>query len=94
MSVNNNTTGLSEGSENGTIGTRNFDDYSAREISTAVSRHNYRQQYKSDKELNEFRQIVYKMVSGWAREDEIAQITEYGDASQLQKYRNPYLHAA
>lgn len=88
MAVNNNTTSLG-GDENGTIGTRNFNDYSAKEISVEISRHNYRSQVKSDKELNEFRQIVYKMVSGWTREDKIAQITEYGDASMLQKYSNP-----
>lgn len=88
MSVNDNTTSLGS-EENGVIGTRDFKDYSAKEISTNVSRYNYRSQVKSDKELNEFRQIVYKMVSTWAREDKIAQITEYGDAGQLQKYSNP-----
>lgn len=89
MAVNDNTTPLGGGEENGTIGTRHFDDYSAKEISVEVSRHNYRNQIKSDSELNEFRDIVYKMVSHWAREDKIAQITEYGDASVLQQYRNP-----
>ena len=89
MSATGNTTPLMDDQANGTIGTRNFSDYGAKQISTEVSRRNYRQGIKSDAELDEFRQIVYKMVSGWAMEDKIAQITEYGDASQLQKYRNP-----
>lgn len=88
MSINNNTSGLGD-QENGTIGTRNFNDYTTREISSNISRYNYRHKMSSDQELAEFRNIVYKMVSGWAREDKIAQITEYGDASMLEKYRNP-----
>lgn len=83
-SANRNTTQLSMGiRDTGTIGQRDFNDYQAKEISANVSRRVYQRQVVTDKQLDEFRQVVYKMVSGYAREDKIAIITEYGDASLL-----------
>ena len=85
MAATNNTTSLSMG---GTIGTRNFNDYTTRQISSAISRSNYRTKVVSDERLQKFREAVYKLVSGWAREDKLLIISEYGDNSLLGKNPN------
>lgn len=90
MPANNNTRGLSDKSQlnmsgyiPGTIGQRQFSDFNATEISGAISRSNFREQIKYDKKLNDFREAVYKIVQGYAYEDKLNIITEYGDYSQL-----------
>ena len=85
MAATNNTTSLSMG---GTIGTRNFNDYTTRQISSAISRSNYRSKIVSDERLQKFREAVYKLVSGWVTEDKLMIISEYGDSSLLGKNPN------
>ena len=79
MAGNNNTTPLSAGD----IGTQRFNDYTANQIGANISKHNYDTRIKSDAELQEFRNVIYKMVSGWTREDRLLQLTEYGDISSI-----------
>lgn len=76
--ANNNTTPL-----NGTIGTRQFADYNATAISRSISRDTYRSAVISDKRMQRFREIVYKMVSAWAREDKFAMLSAYGDVRSV-----------
>jgi len=78
-SSNNNTNSLSEGPISG----RSFADYTARQMSLEVARHNYGM--VSDAKMEEFRKIVFKMVSTWAPEDKVRLLSEYGDMSRLPK---------
>lgn len=82
MAAKNNTTTLNMG---GTIGTRNLSDFTAKQISSSISRTNYRSQVVSDERLQKFRDAVYKLVSNWTREDKLMIISEYGDTSALGK---------
>ena len=84
MGATNNTTSLNMG---GTIGTRDFNDYTTRQISSAISRTNYRSKIVSDERLQKFREAVFKLVSGWTKEDKLMIIAEYGDGNLLG--RNP-----
>ena len=106
-SSNYNTTNLSLGASrfdssaeessirSGTIGTRNFADYTSRKISANVSKRNYETMIVSDQRLQKFRDAVYKMVSGWLPEDCLAILTEYGDSSSLSKnYTSKELYKA
>ena len=76
---NNNTTPLSSG----TLGTRNFSNYTARQISSEISRNNYRTVVVSDQRMQKFRNSVFKMVSKWGRYDKLNILTEYGDISSV-----------
>lgn len=79
-SSNNNTNSLGSG-----VGTHNFDNYTSRMLDAEVSRHNYQVGVKDDKQLQEFRDLVYKMVSTWLYEDKIRIVSEYGDSELLDK---------
>jgi hypothetical protein len=62
------------------ITARQFNDYTARSISTEVARANYRKSIRSDYKVAELRQYVFKMVSSFSQEDKMAILAEYGDA--------------
>jgi hypothetical protein len=84
MAIRNNTTSLgmggSPGGGGGGITARQFNDYTARSISTEVARANYRKSVRSDYKVAELRQYVFKMVSSFSQEDKMAILAEYGDA--------------
>lgn len=92
-SSNGNTTSLNmsspAGYSGGTIGTRQFDDMTARGISSSISRENFNLTVQSDERMQKFRDAVYKLVSSWTMEDKVAIITEYGDSGFLKKYKKP-----
>lgn len=81
-SSNNNTNELSAGSG---VGLNGFSNYTSRALDIARSRGNYQTAIKDDKQLQAFREIVYKMVSTWLYEDKIRIVAEYGDSEYLSK---------
>ena len=81
-SSNNNTNELSAGSG---VGLNNFSNYTSRSLDVARSRGNYQSGIKDDKQLQAFRDVVYKMVSTWLYEDKIRIVAEYGDSEFLKK---------
>jgi len=85
MAIRNNTTSLGMGGSpggggGGSITARQFNDYTARSISTEVARANYRKSVRSEYKIAELRQYVFKMVSSFSEEDKMAILAEYGDA--------------
>jgi len=86
MASKNNTTSLGMGGSPGggsRITARNFNDYTARSISTEVARANYKKSVRSDYRVAELRQYVFKMVSSWSEQDKQAILAEYGDSRFL-----------
>jgi hypothetical protein len=85
MAIRNNTTSLGMGGSpgGGGITARQFNDYTARSISTEVARANYRKSVRSEYKVAELRQYVFKMISSWSEQDKQAILAEYGDARLL-----------
>jgi hypothetical protein len=86
MAIRNNTTSLGMGGSPGAGGgitARQFNDYTARSISTEVARANYRKSVRSEYKVAELRQYVFKMISSWSEADKQAILAEYGDTRML-----------
>lgn len=66
------------------IGSGSYKDYMAKQVSLSISRNQYRANM-SDERLQLIRNAVYKMVSNWPPEDNMAILTEYGDGGVLKK---------
>jgi hypothetical protein len=82
MAIRNNTTSLGMGG-GPRITARQFNDYTAASISTAVAKANYKKSIRSDYRVAELRQYVFKMVSSWSEQDKQAILAEYGDSKML-----------